>query len=268
MQLLTSIIRQSLLPQLAAIQKESSRKWLKKHLPGEAGVSGLHIGCGSGENTFLIASLLKGKYTLIGLEDNPDLIEMARITKASGNLGQVCFQHTSPLKWKSEQPYDFVYSRIWVADLLKQENFLTNTKNHLKENGRFILELIQLSGFSAYPYNPAFSRSAELISKIEQTSTHTSEVVEKCIDLLENQGLQIQDINYSLPTFLDKKNKNLLSKILTLFEKKLLQLKLVKAEEFKPLLLELQRYEASGDALISRPGVYQILAKKQLTHKH
>ncbi len=257
MQSLTSIIRQSLMPKLATIQKESSLKWLKKHLPSETGVNGLHAFCGSGQETFLIGSLLNGAFNLYGIDENQSLIKKAEAAKDVGQWKQIYFLNTNPSTWESEQKFDFVYSRIWKTDLWQQASFLKNTKNNLEKGGKFILELIQFSGFSAYPYHPVYSRSVELIAKIEQSHANNTE---KCIDLLQNLGFQIQEINYSPPAFITKMNKDFLSRILATFEEKLLQLRLVTKEELEPLLLELQRYEARADTLISRPGVYQILA--------
>ncbi len=262
MQSLNSIIQHSLMPQLASIQKESSLRWLTKHLPREAGVKGLHAFCGNGQETFLMGSLLNEAYKLYGIDENQSLIKKAVEAKEAEQWKQIYFINTNPSTWKSEQQLDFVYSRIWKTDLWQQTNFLKNTKNNLKEDGNFILELIQFSGFSAFPYHPVFSRAVELIAKLEQSNNTGN--TEKCLDLLQGFGFQIQEINYSPPAFIDKKNKNILSQILATFEEKLLQLKLVRKEELEPLLLELQRYEASGDTLISRPGVYQILAKDSL----
>ncbi len=262
MQSLTSIIQQSLLPQLTTILRKPSQGWLRKHLPKKAGVCGLHIACGSGEDTFLIASLLNQTYCLHGIDENKVLIEDAKHAKEVGEWDQVNFLNTCPSTWKPEMKYDFVYSRIWKTDLLKQTGFLKNTRNNLKEDGKFILELIQFSGFSAFPYHPAFSRSAELILKTEQCLTNTLGLTEKYTDLLQSHGLRILEINYSPPAFIEKKDKKILSQILATFEEKLLQLGLVTKEELDSLLYQLKRYETRGDSLISRPGVYQILASR------
>lgn len=266
-QTLGAAARRALLPLLSGIYRENSRIWLSKRLPDKKGVLGLHLGCGSGEDTFLLASLLNENYTLHGIEEDMALIEAARYAEAAGKGKQLHFFYASPFSCKTEEKYDLIYSRIWAPDLMKQPGFLSNAGRRLSEGGKLIVEAMLFSGYSGYPYNHAFDRSIALIAQLESSYADTSDWLKKLSNLFAGEQFQVLEINYSPPAFIAGVHNGVASLLLESFQEKLLRLHLANKEELNALIQELKHYETQQDTLISRPGVYQILVKKRSIRK-
>lgn len=167
-----------------------------------------------------------------------------------------------PFSWKPEQKYDFIYSRIWTPDLLEQMHFLSSIRQNLKKGGRLIVEIMQFSGYSAYPYNHAFARSTALISQLEQANAASINLLDNLYAFFERAGFQTLEISQSSPAFLPKKYNGVISLLLELFKEKIRQLRLTTSEELNALHQELKRYEAQQDILVSRPGVCQVMTSK------
>lgn len=252
--------RRSLRSLIARSQESTTRAWLQKHLPDKAGMHGLQWECGSGEDLFLIASLLDGRSRLTGIDADPVLIEAAGREQLRRGLAAITFATGGQDTGNAGQTCDFVYARFWAADLPKQEGALRWIGKQLKPGGVLIAEMMMCSGYTAYPYNHAFARSMELIGALEGGR---ADVQRQWAGLLQQAGFDRMETAYTHPSFLARGHHAILSLSLELFRENLLRRRLAAREELNALLVELRQYEQLEDALISRPGMLQITARKK-----
>ncbi len=259
MQELGFTIRQSLLPLLGLIYQETRLHWLNSYLPQEESVIGISTGFELEEKKLVKTSDLSKQLIYPGAKKPDILTEVANKIKEAQKNRQVQAPKKPSILKKSERAYGFIYSEIWISDLLEQITFLKKLRKELKEEGKLILEVFKLSGFSAYPYHPSFSRAAEIISQIEQSFTSPADLSQQYVDLFEKNGFKVLDINYSPPAFIEKKHKAILSLLLGLLKEKLLELQLITTDESEALIQELKEFENRQNTLISKPGLHQIV---------
>ncbi|MCB9048898.1 MAG: class I SAM-dependent methyltransferase [Lewinellaceae bacterium] len=244
---------------LAAIYGPLARQWLEKHLePMEKGQA-LHLGCGSGEDTFLIASLLGGKATLYGIDEDAAMIEAALQKKAHRSPKRVHFAQACLADWNATRPYDFIYTRIQSSALPAPEEWLADISRNLTPGGLLFAEIIKPSGFRAYPYNHAFARTMELISRLEAAQPCEAEELP---GWLEKAGFTAIEATYASPAFIPADCNHIASLSLECHQAEILSCGYSNREELNALLQELKAYEQQGDTLISRPGVLQVQARK------
>lgn len=245
---------------LAAIFEPAARQWLEKQLKPVKGGQGLHLGCGSGEDSFLIAALLSENTTLYGIDEDAALIEAARQEKARWGLEHVHFAQSSFAAWNPARSYDFIYTRIQASALPAPEAWLTGLSRNLKAGGLLLAEIIKPSGFRAYPYNHAFARTMELIERLEAAQPCAAEELP---GRLEQAGFTNMASTYVAPAFIPPACNRIASLSLECYQAEILRRGDSNREELNALLLELRAYEQQEDSLISRPGVLQIIARKK-----
>ena len=251
--------RRELTSLLTAIFELSSRQWMEQHLLCLEEGLGLHLGCGGGENTFLIASLLGKKAVVYGIDEDPALIETARQKKALSGPEHVHFAQASLYLWKVDTMYDFIYTRIQTAAAPNPEKWPIGLARNLQTGGVLLAEILSPSGFRAYPYNHAFARAMELIGRLEEAQPYGAEQLP---GLLRPAGFAAIKTTYASPAFIPPACNRIASLSLECYRAEILRRGDSNREELNALLQELRAYEQQEDTLVSRPGVLQVWAKK------
>lgn len=244
---------------LAAIFGAATRQWLEKHLNPIEGGQGLHLGCGSGADSFLIASLLGESTTVYGIDEDAALIEAAQQEKSRRGLEHVHFIQSSLTLWEVSRPYDFIYMRVLASAPPAPEGWLAGIPRNLKAGGVLLAEIIKPSGFQAYPYNHAFARTMELVGRLEEGQPYEAEELP---GMLEKIGFTDIATTYASPAFIPPACNRIASLSLEYCQAEILRRGDSNREELNALLLELRTFEQQEDTLASRPGVLQAWARK------
>lgn len=257
---LGSAAKRELNQTLSRIYKSGTQIWLNHQLNQIHNKRVLHLFCGHGVESNIIASLLDEQSSLLGLDPDAVMIEASRNTTIdSGNINAnylVC----DPFSWSGTQAFDYLYTRIIVASLADIHKVLSTLKMHMNENALVLIEFVFLNQIQAYPYNHAFNRAIELINLLSTTTTEHTVKPDELDHLLRNDGFEIHELNTILPTFLTWSEKQLSSLILEANRELILQSKNAIPEELNSLLLELKEFENQEDTLICQPMLVQLSA--------
>ncbi len=243
---------------LSSLYRLITREWLDRILPKMNGGCGLHLASGNGEDTFMIDSLLKGQVALLGIDEDAALIQAARHSASRKRLEQVRFARGDLFSLETTQACDFIYARIWEGALNKPGEWLQAIRRNLGNVSILIVEVVQFSGFSAYPYNHAFSRSMELIGLLESPLPEAVPLSEQLPVLLQQEDFVNLTMDYTLPAFIPRDCNHVVSLALEACRDAILHCRGSTAEELNALLLELREFEQQPDTLISRPGLLQV----------
>lgn len=254
--------RRELVSSMAKIHESLTRALLGKYLKGKKDIQALHMGCGSGEDSFLIASLLTGQSRLTAFEADPIMIQNAQSANykpfATGlHFVPFCLKH-----WNESggQRFDFIYARFWIGAFVEIQDLLKSIRQRLNHGGFLIVELMRFSGYTAFPYHHAFARVSELITQMENGQ---QEAIDNCLNLLKSIGFTNLVVEYASPGFVTGKYKSIVSRVLELMVPLMLRRGKVVQPELEALLLELKAYEEQDYTLIARPGVCQVIAGYQ-----
>lgn len=247
---------------LSSIYGPMTRAWLTKQRDGVSPDKGLHVGCGDVRDTFQLASLLFKGSSLTGPGEDPVLMERALFEKESKELQHINFLNTRLSGFKKDEELENIFIQLLNPGFLVNAMEWASLARLLKTGGVLYLQVLDLSGYHSFPYNHAFARSVELISNLKRTAL--CESISKCfvLEQLQEVGLEAFDTTFSPPAFITKDNNQILSFLLEWRQEEILTSGYASREEFNSLLLELKQYESQIDTIISRPGMYQICARK------
>ena len=254
--------RRAMTPILSAIYEPMTSDFLKICFLSKTEMHGLHIACGSGEDTFLLASQLGENGRISAIDEDRVMIERARQKKAEKGVNGISFSSADQSTWLNEKKYDFIYTRILMSLLLVEESLLQKIYQSLKKGASLIIEGMNLAGYAAYPYNHAFGRSVEILNQLYMTHASDQNVKDQLLAMFQHHGFREIKIDFIPPAFIDGTYKMIISLTLEAAMEEIIHLKLSSTTELNALLLELRLFEKQEDTLISTPGVYQILAKK------
>ena len=244
---------------LAVICASATRHLLQQLLPDTAGLRCLHWGCGSGEETFLLSSLLTEESSWWAIDEDPVLIEAALQQEARHSGASVHFAQSFLSDWRPERPYDIIFSGPRALPLPQLRVGLADLQRLLKKGGALIVAAFPFSGWRAYPYNYAFASAVDLIGRLEESR---SSEVQQLPELLKRNGFTAIETLYAPPAFIPRTGNRIASLFLESCREEFLQRQWSNREELNALLEELREFEQREDTLVSRPGVHLMLARK------
>ena len=247
---------------LSAIYEAVTNNLIQQELLAKDHLNVLHYLCGTGEDTFLLASLLEENAHITAVDEDKIMIEKALQKSAESSFNQVHFFHTDQLDWRKEAKYDLIFTRLLASNFLAEGPLLKNFYHRLKEGGMLIIEGISLSGYSSYPYNHAFARSTELLFLTYAAKVDAKQMQDQLKKALQKTGFRQAKVTIATPFFIANNYKMIVSLSLEAAMDKIIDLGLSTATELDALLLELRHFENKENTLISSPGMYQMIAKK------
>lgn len=252
---------------LSTIYQSDSKEWMAKHLNQSYKKNVLHLNCGNGCESRMIASLLDDHSTLLALDDDAVLIEEAKNGSVNSTTAEVSFLQSDPLHWNSKQSFDYLYTRILSTGENNIQKLLYTLRRNMHKNSVVLFEIVILEGIQAFPYNHAICRTIELISLLNETSKTKVSKAEELIKLFHEARFEIKELHTSLPAFIPPTEKHLISLTLEVCKESILLKNYSTVEELNALLVEIREFESQEDTLISQPALIQIFAC-QATNKN
>lgn len=253
--------RRMLLPLVSTIHQTSTKRFLKKLLNAQKGIHALHMACGYGKDTCLIAHQLDRSAKLYAIEEDPILVELAKKRNEEDwiHFTQSTFNNWNEQNDQKEQLFDFIFVRIWIAVCNSQQSLLSTFHRMLKPNGILVIQLVSFGGYAAFPYNYAFARSNELIQTIE---TRPDDVLKTCLEQIQQVGFKGIAQEFYPSIFIPPHCNNIFSLFLENFKPQILKRTGILDAELNALLTELKAFENQKDTLIGRPGMHQFQLRK------
>jgi hypothetical protein len=224
---------------LTALYQPITQAWLKKHPAQEIAVQDL-INKDSLFNNSLASLNARKTVWIKGLAPVSALFEKTEEVNPSGDASAV-------------------YLRLWETSLQDTSAILRQAHQMLTKGGALLMELINFSGFKAYPYHFSFTRAVELIGNLETDQSIQNGLPE----LLKQIGFERTEKVYSRPTFLPKEYNQIISVCLEAFRQEIILQIGTSREEIDALLSVLKHFEEQEDTLICQPGVHLVQAIKK-----
>ncbi len=252
----------ALIKLLSEVYEPASRNFIKATLQ-EKELTGLHLGCGSGEGTFMLAEVIGNNSTITGIEELDSLIGEARAKKIEIGYDSITFNQMAISDWQAMDQYDFIFTRFLPGLESDDEDLSKRIYCGLKKGGLAIMQYIDPTNFSSYPYNHAFARSVELINALNQKFYPPGVEAGNLFDIVSQNGFKNVRINHSPSFFVTGSQRAILSLSLETVSTEIEQFGFSTPAELDALLIELKHFEKRKNSMISIPGIYQVLAEKQ-----
>jgi ubiquinone/menaquinone biosynthesis C-methylase UbiE len=147
------------------------------------GMTVLDLGCGPGDVSFLAAEMVGPSGRVIGIDQAPEPIALARQRARERGIRNVEFEHTTIADFSSPVWFDAVVGRYILVHQADPTSCIRHVKRFIKPNGLFALHEISLRhGFRSYPRVPLWDRAGDwLIAAFSQTTPewdHATRLVE------------------------------------------------------------------------------------------
>ena len=222
----------------------------------------LDLGCGTGETTLLLRTIMGQESQITGLDSNESQLEIARGKIQKNELSGIKFHYQNNLEWNESHSYDLVFSRQFFEQLKAPSNMLQKVFNSLKPGGMLMVEALDYSKFQCFPNSYAFERFVELYTEIIKRQGANPFIGQQCLELFQQVGLINCQIQLVRPKFLRPKNKSIASLTLENISSLLEKEKLASPVELQVLLAELKSFEEQKNTMITLPGIYQVSGHK------
>jgi SAM-dependent methyltransferase len=124
----------------------------------------LDLGCGAGDVSFLAADLVGASGSVVGIDQNPDVVAFARERARSYELPQVTFRDVALEAFSDAEPFDAVIGRYVLVHQSDPNAFLRAAADCVRRGGVLAFhELDLVRGVVSLPSVPLWNAVTEMI---------------------------------------------------------------------------------------------------------
>ena len=129
------------------------------------GMRVLDVGCGSGDVSFLLASLVGPSGSVTGIDKGSATIDLARQRAAQANLLNVQFEVGDIMDYHPNEKVDLVVGRLILIHLPDPVAALRHLSSMVKPGGIILFEELDITTSRSVPSSPLFSTTIERLSE-------------------------------------------------------------------------------------------------------
>jgi ubiquinone/menaquinone biosynthesis C-methylase UbiE len=130
-----------------------------------AGMSCLDVGCGSGDVTLKMATLVGAEGSVVGVDRDQSILQLASQEAERQGL-PVTFRRSNIEELAEESAYDLVFARYLLSHLPRPQRAVELMVRAVRPGGHLVLEDVFFPGHIYYPANAAFDRYLELYQAV------------------------------------------------------------------------------------------------------
>ena len=227
-----------------------------------AGMRCLDVGCGGGDVTFDLASLVGLTGHVLGLDFDTTKVELARADAEQVGVTNVEFQVADVTQGLGEAAYDVVYARFLLTHLRDPAAELELMRTALRPGGRLVVEDIDHRGVLSEPMHPVVERFKEIYDESARRNGGDPWIGVRLPAMVVAAGFQHVQTSVVQPAGLDDESK--LLHALTLENIKAVAIRdgVATAEEIDPMVDQLYALAADPLTFMANPRIVQIVGEK------
>jgi ubiquinone/menaquinone biosynthesis C-methylase UbiE len=130
-----------------------------------AGMSCLDVGCGSGDVTLKMATLVGAEGSVVGVDRDQSILQLASQEAERQGLPGT-FRRSIFEELAEESAYDLVFARYLLSHLPRPQRAVELMVRAVRPGGHLVLEDVFFPGHIYYPANAAFDRYLELYQAV------------------------------------------------------------------------------------------------------
>ena len=217
----------------------------------------LDIGCGSGEISLRLLSVVGQSGEVVGVDFDERIIQIAR-ESAARTAHRMSF-HALDVEKKDLPggPYDFVYARFLLSHLREPDAAIRRARAVLRPGGILAVEDVDFRGHFCHPECPAFDRYVELYRRTAIGRGVDPLIGPRLPELLESGGFANVRLKVVLPTFRIGYGKRIALLTMNAIRQAVITGGLAGPVEVDRILVALQQFTEDPRTIMSLPRIFQ-----------
>jgi len=228
----------------------------------EPGMHCLDLGCGGGDVTFELATLVGQKGKVVGWELDETIVKLTQEDCQKLNLTNVEFKVADAFSLAEANEYNLAYTRFLLTHLSDPQTVIEKMKAAVRSEGIVAVEDIEFAGHFCYPKSSAFDKYVELYQQVVRNKGGDSEIGVKLPRMFKQAGFEEVKFNIVQPAFIEGKGKLIASITLEKIRDAVLEQALSSPDEIDGVIAELKRLAQDPETIISLPRIFQVWGTK------
>ncbi len=222
-----------------------------------AGLRCLDVGCGGGDVTFDLASLVGITGHVVGVDLDATKVELARGDAEQAEVANVEFRVADLTQGLGEAEYDVVYARFLLTHLRDPAAGVALMQAALRPGGRIVLEDIDYRGSLCYPESDVFRRNNEIYEETARRNGGDPHVGIRLARLLLDAGFERVQPSIAHPVGLEGEVKLLPPLTIENIKAMAVAHGVATAEEIDAVVDELYAIARDPTIMVSNPYIFQ-----------
>jgi SAM-dependent methyltransferase len=222
-----------------------------------AGQRCLDVGCGGGDVTFDLASLVGITGHVVGVDLDATKVEVARGDAEQAEVTNVEFRVADLTQGLGEAEYDVVYARFLLTHLRDPAAGVALMRAALRPGGRIVLEDIDYRGSLCYPESDVFRRNNEIYEETARRNGGDPHVGIRLARLLLDAGFDRVQPSIAHPVGLEGEVKLLPPLTIENIKAMAVAHGVATAEEIDAVVDELYAIARDPTVMVSNPYIFQ-----------
>lgn len=179
---------QRLIYQAAILRPITER--LLRSVKLESGMRVLDLGCGAGDVSMLVAELVGSKGSVVGIDQNGDVLTLAAERARAAGLRQITFEHVSVESFSTREPFDLAVGRYILMHQSHPVEFLQTVAGLVRPGGSIAFHEVRTAGgFSSQPPVPLWQMTGDYIRTALQSTLPHYDVADRLFESFSEAGL-------------------------------------------------------------------------------
>jgi ubiquinone/menaquinone biosynthesis C-methylase UbiE len=220
------------------------------------------LGCGGGQVTLELASLVAPGGSVVGVDMDGVKLDLARQAAQVRGLGNVEFRLLNLSDWHEPGGYDAVYCRFVLQHLSQPGSLLRRMWAGVRPGGVLIAEDADFDGWCCHPANEGFDFFVRSYREVIRRRGGDHATGRKLYDYSLAVGVPGPQVAVVQPVYLRGEGKTLAWSTLEATAAAIISEGLATQDEVTAQLASLAEFTADERALISGPRVFQLWARR------
>jgi ubiquinone/menaquinone biosynthesis C-methylase UbiE len=216
----------------------------------EPNMNVLDVGCGTGDVSFMIASIVGPIGHVVGVDSNPFVVNYCSETAQKLNMFNTTFSVADAMKLEFEpESYDATYSRFVLQHIKEPKKVFREMIRVTKEGGYVMIEDCDLFTWIVHPENKSVSTLWHWYESIQVQRGTDPQIGRKLYSMFLEEGLHPNVDIYSKCVYSSR--TSFWGSITAVLEK-------IKSHELRSLIKGIEEFAKTPDSIFVFPLVFRV----------
>jgi SAM-dependent methyltransferase len=169
----------------------------------KAGMACLDVGCGGGDVTLDLASLVGPEGRVVGWDIDEIKLELARREAEERGFGNVNYRLSDIRESEAASEFDVVYTRLLLTHLSDPAGAVGKLSRAARPGGVVIIEDLDIDGYFCHPFSTSLQRQIEIYSQASRRQGGHPNIGLRLPELLLDAGFERIQTSVAQPAGID-----------------------------------------------------------------